>query len=62
MKFSALAISVSALALLGVGPALADAMSPPVTMQPIPNPPEKAKHAKHVKHHKAAPAADAAKK
>ena len=52
MKLSALVITASALTLLGAAPALADAMSPPVTMQPIPNPPAKAKHSAHkAKHH-----------
>jgi hypothetical protein len=58
-----LTISATALAMAWGGSALAQATSAPVTMQPIPNPPEAAKmhsakhHAKH--HAKAAKAADA---
>jgi hypothetical protein len=53
MKFLALAITAAALATLGGGSALAQAMSPPVTMQPIPNPPEKMKaHGHKAKAHK----------
>jgi hypothetical protein len=58
MKFSTLAIAALTVAALGCGPALAQA-TPPVTMQPIANPPEKPKApAHHAKHHKksAAPA------
>lgn len=53
MKFSALAISVMALATVCGGPVLAQATAP-VTMQPVPNPPEKAKamHAHKAMHHK----------
>jgi hypothetical protein len=56
MKFSALAIAGVALTttLAGV-PALAQSTSPPVTMQPIPNPPEKTKmHGHKAKHMKKA--------
>lgn len=50
MKLSALAISTAALAMALGGPVLAQ-----VTMQPVPNPPEKAKAAVHkAKHHKKA--------
>ena len=57
MKYLALAIMTAALATLGGGSALAQAMSPPVTMQPIPNPPEKMKaHAHKAKAHKKAAA------
>jgi hypothetical protein len=51
MKFSALTISAAALALVCGGSALAQATAP-VTMQPIPNPPEAAKPAHMAKHHK----------
>jgi hypothetical protein len=68
MKLSALAISAAALAAVYGGSALGQATAP-VTMQPIPNPPEKAKPAhmaKHRKHHASAKAtadkADAADK
>lgn len=62
MKLSALMITVAAMAALSGGAALADATTPPVTMQPIPNPPEKAmpmKTSKHHKSHKAAKPAEA---
>jgi hypothetical protein len=61
MRLSTLTISAALLALVSGGSALAQATAP-VTMQPIPNPPEKAtghasKH--HAKHHaKAAKSAD----
>jgi hypothetical protein len=53
MKLSALTISAAALAMVCGGSALAQATAP-VTMQPVPNPPETAtphmaKH--HAKHH-----------
>jgi len=48
MKLSTLTISAALLALVSGGSALAQATAP-VTMQPIPNPPEKA--ASHSKHH-----------
>jgi hypothetical protein len=51
MKFSALTISAAALAVVYGGSALAQA-SAPVTMQPVPNPPETAKPAHMGKHHK----------
>lgn len=51
MKFSALTIAAAALAVVYSGSALAQA-SAPVTMQPIPNPPETAKPAHMGKHHK----------
>jgi hypothetical protein len=53
MKLSALTISAAALAMVYGGSAIAQA-SAPVTMQPVPNPPEKASaHASkhHAKHH-----------
>ena len=62
MKLSALTISAAALAVVCGGSALAQATAP-VTMQPVPNPPEKpamhsGKH--HAKHHaKAAKAPEA---
>jgi len=57
MKLSALMITVAAMAALSGGAALADATTPPVTMQPIPNPPEKAMAPKASKHHKSHKAA-----
>jgi hypothetical protein len=68
MKFSNLAAAAAAMTALSVGPALAQ--TAPVTMQPIPNPPEKAAKPHHhkAKHHKKAaaksdaPAAAAEKK
>ena len=54
------AIAVAALALTGfAGGALADATTPPVTMQPIPNPPEAPKPMKHHKKAEAPKAPDA---
>jgi hypothetical protein len=55
MKLSALTVSAAALALVCGGSALAQATAP-VTMQPVPNPPEKAAMTgghmgKHHKHH-----------
>jgi hypothetical protein len=61
MKRLALTISAAALAMVCGGSALAQSTAP-VTMQPIPNPPEKAKPAgkHHARHHaKAAKAAKA---
>jgi hypothetical protein len=64
MKIAALATTAAAVLMLGVAPVLAQT-SPPVTMQPIPNPPEKPMmHTHKAKHHKkasapAAPAKDA---
>jgi hypothetical protein len=56
MKFAALAtIGVAAVSALSVAPAVAQTMSPPVTMQPIPNPPPKTKmHGHKAKHMKKA--------
>jgi hypothetical protein len=51
MKFSALTTLAAALAVVYSGSALAQA-SAPVTMQPVPNPPETAKPAHMGKHHK----------
>ena len=57
MKTTALAIVTLVLTAVGAGPVLAQTMAPPVTMQPIPNPPEKAKAPGHkAKHHTAAAA------
>lgn len=52
MKLSALTIAAAALAMVSGGSALAQATSAPVTMQPIPNPPEAAKPAHIGRHHK----------
>ncbi len=56
MKFSSLALTAVAAATVFAGvPAFAQTTSPPVTMQPIPNPPEKAKmHGHKAKHMKKA--------
>jgi hypothetical protein len=50
MKRLALTISAAALAMVCGGSALAQSTAP-VTMQPIPNPPEKAKATRSGKHH-----------
>jgi len=59
MKFSALAIAAVAAASLCGGSVLAQ--TAPATMQPVPNPPEKAMkhHAHKAMHHKKADAPDA---
>ncbi len=51
-----------ALAIAGMiaGAAAAQDMAPPVTMKPIPNPPEPVHHAKHHKPHKMAKTDDKA--
>jgi hypothetical protein len=57
MKLSVLAVTAAIVAALGAGPVLAQSMTASVTMQPIPNPPEKAKAPMHkAKHHKKAEA------
>jgi hypothetical protein len=63
MKHSIFAITILALGAPFGTPALAQtqAPSPPVTMQPVPNPPDapattSAHHGKHHKHHKKTPA------
>jgi hypothetical protein len=50
MKLLALTISAAALAVVCGGSALAQSTAP-VTMQPVPNPPEAAKPAHMAKHH-----------
>ncbi len=63
MKYSALIITGMVISTMSAGSALAQAMSPPVTMQPIPNPPEKSKmHAHKAKMHKKTAAPMAAPK
>jgi len=52
MKLSVLAVAAVALAAMMQGPAVAQTATPPVTMQPIANPPEKPMKAHH---HKAKP-------
>ena len=52
MKRSIFAITIFALATAGAAPLLAQTANPPVTMQPIPNPPEAAPMTAHKgKHH-----------
>jgi hypothetical protein len=64
MKLRAMAVIAAATMIAGA--AAAQDMAPPVTMQPIPNPPEPAHHAKHHKmakpHKMVDPKADATPK